>query len=154
MMWLLCITFVTLTLFKTAPDVHVDNWLGVGDVVGNNDNGSPSPGGDNSFEVGRLNNIELRDVAAVGKAGGGHGINDNHHDVAVVNNVSNTEFINESCGTGPDINVGDQTGVVDVIAALNSDPCDVAILQQELTSLQQPQIIGNTNINNENQERV
>jgi hypothetical protein len=101
----------------TGPDVHVDNRLGVGDVVGDNDDGSPSLGGDNSFEVGRLNNIELRDVAIVGKAGGGHGINNNHCDVAVVNNVGITEFINESCGTGPDINVGDRMGVVDIVAA-------------------------------------
>ncbi len=44
-------------------------------------------------------------------------------------------------------------GVVDVIAALNSDPRDVANLQQQRISLQQPEIIGNTNINNENQEQ-
>jgi hypothetical protein len=69
-------------------------------------------------------------------------------------NVGNTEFINNSCGTGPDINVGDQMGMVDIVAALNSEPCDVAILQQQLTSLQQPEIVGNTNINNENQELV
>ncbi len=43
--------------------------------------------------------------------------------------------------------------VVDVVAALDSDPHDVAILQQQGTSLQQPEIIGNTNINNENQEQ-
>jgi hypothetical protein len=43
-------------------------------------------------------------------------------------------------------------GVVDFVAALNSDPRDVAILQQQCTSLQQPEIIGNTNINNGNQE--
>jgi hypothetical protein len=41
---------------------------------------------------------------------------------------------------------------VDVVAALNSDPHDVAILQQQRTSSQQPEIVGNTNINNENQE--
>jgi hypothetical protein len=61
-------------------------------------------------------------------------------------------IIHDSCGTGPDINVGDQIGVVDVVAALNSDLRDVAILQQQRTSLQQPEIVGNTNINNENQE--
>jgi hypothetical protein len=44
-------------------------------------------------------------------------------------------------------------GVVDVVAALNSDPRDVAILQQQRASLQQPEIVGNTNINNENQEQ-
>jgi hypothetical protein len=44
-------------------------------------------------------------------------------------------------------------GMVDIVAALNSDPHDVAILQQQRTSSQQPEIIGNTNINNENQER-
>jgi hypothetical protein len=70
-----------------------------------------------------------------------------------VNNVGNNEVLHDSCGTGPDINVGDQIGVVDVVTALNSDPSDVAILQQQRTSLQQPEIIGNTNINNENQER-
>jgi hypothetical protein len=45
-------------------------------------------------------------------------------------------------------------GMVDVVAALNSEPCDVAILQQQRTSSQQPEIIGNSNINNENQDRV
>jgi hypothetical protein len=44
----------------TGPDVCLDNWLGVGDVVGDNDNGSPSPGGDNGFEIRWLNNIEPR----------------------------------------------------------------------------------------------
>jgi hypothetical protein len=44
-------------------------------------------------------------------------------------------------------------GVVDVVAALNSDLRDVAILQQQHTSSQQPEIVGNTNINNENQEQ-
>ncbi len=73
--------------------------------------------------------------------------------MAVVNNFGNNEFINDSCGTRPDINTGDQMGVVDVVAALNSDPCDVVILQQQCTSLQQPEIVGNTNINNENQEQ-
>ncbi len=33
----------------TGPDVHIDNRSGVGDVVGDNDNGSPSPGVDNDF---------------------------------------------------------------------------------------------------------
>ncbi len=75
-------------------------------------------------------------------------INNNHFDVAVVNNVGNNDVIHDSCGTGPDINVGDQIGMVDVVAALNSDPRDVAILQQQLTSLQQQEIIGNTNIDN------
>jgi hypothetical protein len=91
----------------TGPDVHADNRLGVGDVVGDNDNGSPSPGGDNGFEVGQLNNIEPRDVAAARNVGGGHAININHCDVAVMNNVGNNEFVNDSCATGPDINVGD-----------------------------------------------
>ena len=138
----------------TGPDVHVDNQLGVGDVVGDIDNGSPSPGLDNGFEIGWLNNIEPREFAAIGNVGGGHSINNNHFDVAVVNNVGNNEIIHDSCGTGPDINIGDQMGMVDIIAALNSDPRDVAILQQQHTSLQQPEIVGNTNINNENQERV
>jgi hypothetical protein len=74
--------------------------------------------------------------------------------VAVVNNVGNTEFINDSCGTVPDINVGKRSGMVDVNAAINSEPRDVAILQQHYTSSQQPEIVGNTNINNENQDRV
>ena len=38
------------------------------------------------------------------------------------------------------------------VAALNSDPHDVAILQQQRTSSEQSEIVGNTNINNENQE--
>jgi hypothetical protein len=42
--------------------------------------------------------------------------------------------------------------MVDVVAALNSDPRDVANLQQQRTSSQQPEIVGNTNIDNENQE--
>jgi hypothetical protein len=44
--------------------------------------------------------------------------------------------------------------VVDIIAAINSEPHDVAILQQQRTSLQQQEIVGNTNINNENQDSV
>jgi hypothetical protein len=91
----------------TEPDVHIDNRLGMGDVVGDIDNGSPSPGLDNGFEIGRLNNIERREFAAVGKVGGGHSINNNHFDVAVMNNVGNNEIINNSCGTRPDINDGD-----------------------------------------------
>jgi hypothetical protein len=90
----------------TGPDVHIDNQSGVVDIVDDNDNGSPSPSGDNGFEVGQLNNIEPPDVAAVGNIGGSHAINDNLRDVAVVNKVGNTEFISNSCGTGPDINIG------------------------------------------------
>jgi hypothetical protein len=45
-------------------------------------------------------------------------------------------------------------GMVDVVAALNSEPHDVAILLQQGTSLQQPEIVGNTNINNENRDLV
>ncbi len=138
----------------TGPDINVDNRSGMVEVVSENDNGSPSAGGDDGFEVRRLNNIEPRDVAAVGNVGGGHAINNNHHDVAVVNNVGNTEFINNSCGTGSDIKIGNRMGMVDIVAALNSEPGDVAILQQQRTSLQQPEIIGNTNINNENQDPV
>ncbi len=104
----------------TGSDVKVENQSGVVDVVGDNYNGSPSSGGDNGFLVGRLNSIEPRDVAAVGNVGGGHAINNNHRDVAAVNNVGNTEFINDSCGIGPDINVGNRMGIVDVVAALNS----------------------------------
>ncbi len=80
-------------------------------------------------------------------------INNNHFDVAVVNNDGNNEIINNSCGTGPDIDYDDQMGMVDVVAALNCDPRDVAIWQQQRTSSQHPEIIGNTNINNENQEQ-
>ncbi len=137
----------------TGPGVHIDNQSGVGDVVGDIDNCSPSPGLDNSSEIGQLNNIEPRELAVVKNIGGGHSINNNHFDVAVVNNVGNNDTTHNSCGTGPDINVGDQIGVVDVVAALNSDLRDVAILQQQHTSLQQPKIVGNTNIDTENQER-
>ncbi len=94
------------------------------DVIGGNDNGSPSPGVENSFEVRQLNNIEPRDV------GGGHAIDNNHRDVAVINSIGNDEFINNQCGTGPDIIVGDQMGMVDIVSALNSEPHDVAMLQQ------------------------
>jgi hypothetical protein len=45
-------------------------------------------------------------------------------------------------------------GVVGIVAAINSEPHDVAILQQQCTSSQQPEIVGNTNINNENQDLV
>ncbi len=102
---------------STGPDVHIDNWWGMGDVIGDNDNGSPLPGGDNSFKVGQLNNIEPCNVAAVGNVSGGHAINNNHCDVVVVNNVGNNEFVNNICATGPDINIGDQVGMVDIIAA-------------------------------------
>jgi hypothetical protein len=43
--------------------------------------------------------------------------------------------------------------MVDIVAALNSYPGDVAILQQQRTSLQQPKIVGNIKINNKNQEQ-
>jgi hypothetical protein len=91
----------------TGPDVDVDNRSGMRDVIDDVDNGSPSPGLDNGFEIGQLNNIEALEFAAVGNVGGGHLININHFDVAVVNNVGNNEIINGSCGTGPDINDGD-----------------------------------------------
>jgi hypothetical protein len=125
----------------------------VGGVISDIDNGSPSPGLDNGFEIGRLNIIEPHEFAVVGNVGGGHSINNNHFDVAVMNNIGNNEIIHDSCGTGSDINVGDQIGMVDVVAALYSDPHDVAILQQQCISSQQPEIVGNTNINNENQEQ-
>ncbi len=89
----------------TGPDVHIDNQLDVWDVVGDIDNGSPSPGLDNKFEIGRLNNIEPREFAVVGNVGGGHLINNNHFDVAVANNVGNNDIIHDSCDTGPDINI-------------------------------------------------
>jgi hypothetical protein len=38
-----------------------------------------------------------------------------------MNNVGNNEFVNDSCATGPDIIIGDQMGMVDVVSALNSD---------------------------------
>ncbi len=44
--------------------------------------------------------------------------------------------------------------MVNVVAAINSEPSDMAILQQQRTSSQQPEIVGNTNINNENQDPV
>jgi hypothetical protein len=102
----------------TGPDVHVDNQSGMGDVVGNIDNGSPSPSLDNGFEIGWLNYIEPCEFAVVGNGVGGHSINNNHFDVAVVNNVGNNDIIHDSCGTGPDINVGDRIGMVDVVAIL------------------------------------
>ncbi len=73
--------------------------------------------------------------------------------MAVVNNVGNNHIIHYSYGTRPDINVGDCIGVVDVVAASNRDPPDVAILQQQRTASQQLEIVGNTNIDNENQEQ-
>jgi hypothetical protein len=84
----------------TGPDVHIDNRSGVGDVVSDIDNGSPSPGLDNGFEIGQLNNIEPCEFAAVENIGGGHSTNNNHFDLAVVNNVGNNEIINNSCATG------------------------------------------------------
>ncbi len=36
--------------------------------------------------------------------------------------------------------------MVDIVEALNSDPHDVAILQQQRTSSQQPEIVGNTTL--------
>ncbi len=90
----------------TGPDIHIEYWSGMVGIIGDNDNGSPSPIGDDGFEVRQINNIEPPDVAAVGNVGGGHVIKNNHRDVAVVNNFGNTEFINNSCGTGPNINVG------------------------------------------------
>ncbi len=128
----------------TGPEAHADNQLGMGNIVGDIDNSSLSPSLDNGFKIGRLNNIEPREFAVVGNVGGGHSINNNHFDVAVVNNVGNNDIIHDSCGTRPDINVGNQIGVMDVVAALNSDPRDVAILQQ--------QIVGDTKIDNENQD--
>jgi hypothetical protein len=44
-------------------------------------------------------------VSAVGNIGSDHAINNNKHDVAVVNNVGDTEIIHGSCGTGPDVNI-------------------------------------------------
>jgi hypothetical protein len=50
----------------TGPDVYIDNRLGVGYVIGDIHNGSPSPSLDNDFEIGQLNNIKPREFAAVG----------------------------------------------------------------------------------------
>jgi hypothetical protein len=44
-------------------------------------------------------------------------------------------------------------GMVDIVAALNSDLRDVAILQQQRTSLQQPEIGGNTNIHSKTRNK-
>jgi hypothetical protein len=60
-------------------------------------------------------NNEPCDVSAVGNVGGDHAINDNNHDVAVMNNVGDTEIIHNNCGTGPDIHVDNQSGVGDVV---------------------------------------
>jgi hypothetical protein len=60
-------------------------------------------------------NNEPHDVSAVGNVGGDHAINNNNRDVAVVNNIGDTEIIHDSCGTGPDIHVDNQLGVVDVV---------------------------------------
>ncbi len=46
----------------TGLYVHVDNQLGVGDVVGDIDNGLPSPGLDNGFEMGWLNSLSAMDA--------------------------------------------------------------------------------------------
>ncbi len=40
----------------TGPEINVDNWSGMVDVVGDNDKGSPSPCGDDGFEVGYIYN--------------------------------------------------------------------------------------------------
>ena len=101
--------------YGTGPDVCIDNRSGVGDVISDIFNGSPSPGLDNSFEIGRLNNIEPREFAVVGNVSGGHLINNNHFDVAVVNNVGNNDIIHDSCGTGPDVHVDNQSGMGDVV---------------------------------------
>jgi hypothetical protein len=91
-------------------------------ICNNSGNNEPSDvpavgnvGGDyainnNSRDVAFVNN-----VGDTENVGGGHAINNNHCDVAVVNNVGNTEFINDSCGTGPDINAGDQMGMVTLL---------------------------------------
>ncbi len=60
-------------------------------------------------------NNEPCDVFAVGNVGGDHAINNNNCDVAVVKKVGDTEIIHNSCGTGPDINFENWSGVVDVI---------------------------------------
>jgi hypothetical protein len=60
-------------------------------------------------------NNEPRDVSAVGNVGGDHAINNNNHNVAVVNNIGDTQIMHNSCGTGPDINVENWLGVVDIV---------------------------------------
>jgi hypothetical protein len=91
----------------TVPDVNIYNQSGVVNVVGDIDNGSPSSGLDNGFEIGWPNHVEPHEFAAIGNVGGGHLINNNPFYLAAMNNVRNNEIIHNSCGTGLDINVGD-----------------------------------------------
>jgi hypothetical protein len=65
-------------------------------------------------------NIEPRDVSAVGNIGGDHAINNNNHDVALVNNIGDTEIIHDSCGTGPEVHVDNQSGVGDVVGDIDN----------------------------------
>ncbi len=60
-------------------------------------------------------NKEPCDVSAVGNVGGDHAINNNNRDVAVMNNVGDTEIIHESCGTGPDAHIDNRSGVGDIV---------------------------------------
>jgi hypothetical protein len=60
-------------------------------------------------------NNEPHDVSAVGNVGGDHAINNNNCDVAVMNNVGDTDIIHDSCGTGPAIHVDNRSGVGEVV---------------------------------------
>jgi hypothetical protein len=60
-------------------------------------------------------NNEPCDVSVVGNVGGDHAINNNNRNVAVVNNIGDTEIIHNSSGTGPDVNVDNRSGVVDIV---------------------------------------
>ncbi len=59
------------------------------------------------------------DVSAVGNVGGDHAINNNIPDVALVNNVGDTEIIHDSCGTGPGVHIDNQLGVGDVVGDID-----------------------------------
>jgi hypothetical protein len=63
---------------------------------------------------------EPRDVSAVGNVGGDHAINNNNHCVALVNNIGDTEVIHDSCGTGPDVHVDNQLGMVEVVGDIDN----------------------------------
>jgi hypothetical protein len=82
-------------------------------------------------------NNEPCDVSAVGNVGGDHAINNNNRDVAVVNNVGDTEIIHNSCGTGPDVNVDNWLGVVDVVVIMTMDHHPLV----EMTALKSDRLI-------------
>ncbi len=68
-------------------------------------------------------NNEPRDVSAVENVGGDYAINNNNRDVAFVNIVADTEIIDNSYGTGPDVCIDNRSGVGDVISDIvNGSP--------------------------------